>query len=155
MNFIVVAIEILLVFFQFFLFSRQFDFFARQYSQLSCGISVLDIFLLSFPGQIQQFERVSDQVRLDPFIERRLSGKGRRMVHFNQVGLQVFIKHDIEAQDFERHHIFQVFALSCRIVLDQFWLHCNDRLDYDRFDVFPKFVSVDIHISHFLPELGQ
>lgn len=78
----------------FFLLRSPF-FFASKHSLHKCFLIAVNDFDFAFEGNVHKSQAIPDDIFLDEFVERSISGEAGCIVDFEQVGPEGFVKHDV------------------------------------------------------------
>lgn len=85
---------------------------ARHHSLLYFPISFGLQLFLALLIDVEEGERISDQILFDVLIERSIRGEAGSIVDLQEVGVELMVKHDIEPQYFKAHVIGEIVRVD-------------------------------------------
>ena len=106
------------------------------------GLEILRVHCLPLPRNTEQSDGVPNELALDFFIQRTISREAGAMVDLKKVGLAFIVQHDIEAEDFEAHRVFEVVDLAGAHCLGYLRLASDQRLDDDVLNALHQLLRV-------------
>jgi hypothetical protein len=85
-------------------------------------VSVLDPLFTSV-SDVEEADAVCDQLRLHMLVHLSVVVETRRMIHLQQIGLELLVYQDIEAKEFEAGPVAGMCGSACLVGVGQLWLH--------------------------------
>lgn len=118
---------------------RQPVFADQSARHLVLGLS--DVPVLPLLVQVQDMQRVPQEVLLDLVVERRLRHEAGRLVHFDQPGLETVVEEDVHAYYLKAERILNILWLRRPVYVSHCVNPCEESLHANLFDIVPHFLA--------------
>lgn len=98
---------------------------------------LLYVFVLSFPVEVQHFDRLRKKIAFHFLIQRAVSLETRRLIYLYQPWFGLLVEEDVHAKDLETKLILDVLGLCSPIDMYELVVSGNNSLDAEFLELVP------------------